>query len=76
MTPQTSNDTKLLDITTTFDSVPPDYSLVDVSRVTKDERPVRVFRYERTDGRSAGFGGEHVSFVGGNSTLPPCSGHS
>ncbi len=50
MTPQTSSDTKLLDIPTTSDSVPPDYSLVDVSRVTRDERPVRVFRYERTDG--------------------------
>lgn len=50
MTPQTSNDTKLLDITTTFDSVPPDNSPVDVSRVTQDKRPDWVFRYERTDG--------------------------
>ncbi|ELY99943.1 hypothetical protein [Natrialba aegyptia] len=63
MTQQPSYDTEALEVATTFVSVPTDYSLVDASRVTQDERPVWVFRHERADGHNIGFGGEHVSFV-------------
>lgn len=63
MTQQPSYDTDALEVATTLVSVPTGYSLVDASRVTQDERPVEIFRHERADGRNAGLGGEHVSFV-------------
>jgi hypothetical protein len=63
MTQQSSYDIEALEAATPLVSVPLDYSLVDASRVTQDERPVRVFRHERADGRNASLGGEHVSFV-------------
>lgn len=63
MTQQSSHDTEALEAATTHVSVPPDYSLVDASQMTQDERSVWVFRHERADGRNAGLGGEHVSFV-------------
>lgn len=63
MAKQPSYDTEPLDVATTSVSVPPDYSLVEATQVTQDERPVLVFRHERADGRNVGLGGEHVSFV-------------
>jgi len=63
LTQQPTDETDALEAATDLVTVPSAYTLVDARRVTRDERPVWVFRHERADGRSTGLGGEHVSVV-------------
>ena len=44
-------------------SIPQGYELKNTSSVMQDNDAVWVFRYEKSDGRNNGLGGEHFSFT-------------